>query len=159
MDAFIASQATWKTNVIPCCITLEGTFWAGKSRQEFPMRKTILSVGSNHTLLGLRNKVLTQAGYLTVSAKSGAAALKLMRYQRLDAIILGHTLSLPIRSKILEAAKRESLPVIALHACAYEADLRDSDINLCGIDGAAPILDFLSDLFSAPRLRIAKTPR
>jgi CheY-like chemotaxis protein len=124
---------------------------------EVSMRKIVLSVGTNHSLLGLRNKVLAQAGYLIVPAKSGAAALKLMQSQPLDAVILGHSLSSSLKLKLLQAAKCEFLPAIVLHAYAYEADLSDAYANLCGIDGAARILDVLSDLFSAAEMRLAKT--
>jgi hypothetical protein len=40
------------------------------------MRKMRLSVGTNHSLLGLRNMVFVKAGYEVVSAKSGAVALQ-----------------------------------------------------------------------------------
>jgi hypothetical protein len=40
------------------------------------MRKMRLSLGTNHSLLGLRNMVFVKAGYEVVSAKSGAVALQ-----------------------------------------------------------------------------------
>lgn len=116
------------------------------------MSKSLLSVGTNHSLLGLRNGVLTQTGYLIVPAKSGAVALKVMHSQPVEAVILGHSLSSSLKLKLLRAAKRELLPVIVLHAYAYEADLSDAYANLCGIDGAARILEVLNTLFSGAEL-------
>jgi CheY-like chemotaxis protein len=120
------------------------------------MSKIVLSVGTNHSLLGLRNKVLSQAGYLIIPAKSGAAALNLMQSQHLDAVILGHSLSSSLKLTLLQAAKRNSLPAVVLHAYAYEANLPDAYENLCGIDGAARILEVLSDLFSGVANRMYK---
>jgi DNA-binding NtrC family response regulator len=111
------------------------------------MRKTLLSVGTNHSLLGLRNNVLTAAGYSVVPAKSGAVALKAIDSQHLAAIIIGHSLSLPLRAKLLEAAKNRCVPAIVLHAYAYETGLPEAYANLCGIDGAARIAEVLNHLF------------
>jgi hypothetical protein len=52
------------------------------------MPKILLSVGTNHSLLGIRNTVFVNAGYAVVPAKSGAVALQEVQSQRLAAMII-----------------------------------------------------------------------
>jgi response regulator RpfG family c-di-GMP phosphodiesterase len=122
------------------------------------MSKTLLSVGTNHSLLGLRNRVLAAAGYAVVPAKSASAALKIMNSRPLDAVILGHSLSPSLKEIVLDSAKSKGLPVIVLHAYAYEAALPDAYANLCGIDGAARIAEVLSDLFAVNDASTSASP-
>jgi DNA-binding response OmpR family regulator len=110
------------------------------------MRKVLLSVGTNHSLLGMRNMVLIRAGYEVVPARSGAAALKAINSRTLDAIIVGHSVSQGLKEKIVGAAKLKCLPAVVLHANPYEAHVRGADASLCGIDGAARIIEVLSEL-------------
>ena len=120
------------------------------------MRKLLLSVGTNHTLLGLRNAVFVAAGYGIIPAKSGAVALDAIRSRHLSAVIVGHNLSPAMKERIAETAKGRQLPVIVLHAHDYEAPVVGADANLCGIDGAATILRVLAELLgqdSAERIR------
>lgn len=112
------------------------------------MRKKVLSVGSNFSLLGLRNKVFETAGYEVTTARTAAQAVDTIRTRQLDVVILGHTLSANLKSTVISAAKERALPVIVLHANAYEARIPEVVANLCGIDGAATILDVLSNLFA-----------
>ena len=110
------------------------------------MRKTLLSVGTNHSLLGIRNSVLASAGYSVIPAKSCAQAERLIASRPLDAVIVGHSLSRSLAERIVETAKRKQLPVIVLHVNPYEASLPRADANLCGLDGAAQITNVLSEL-------------
>jgi len=57
------------------------------------MRPTLLSVGTNHTLLGLRNAILARAGYAVVPVKTCARAIQAIGTRHLDAAIVGHSLS------------------------------------------------------------------
>jgi DNA-binding NtrC family response regulator len=110
------------------------------------VRKTLLSVGSNHSLLGMRNMVLARAGYDVIPARSGATALKAINSRTLDAVVVGHSVSQALKEKIVSAAKLKSLPVVVLHANAYEASVNQADANLCGIDGASRIVEILGEL-------------
>jgi hypothetical protein len=110
------------------------------------MDKILLSVGTNHTLLNIRNMTFVQAGYRVVAARTAATALTIINSQPLDAVIIGHSLSLRLKQTILEAAKTRGLATVVLHANAYEGQLPGADANLCGIDGAARILDILKEL-------------
>jgi DNA-binding response OmpR family regulator len=110
------------------------------------MGKTLLSVGTNFTLLQLRNMVFVNAGYKVLPARSRATALKIIASEQLDGVIVGHTLSVSLRRSIVAGAKRKRLPVIVLHAHAHEEQLLDADANLVGIDGAARIVEVLSEL-------------
>jgi hypothetical protein len=65
-------------------IEKKGTFCAGQLCVEFPdVQGSILSVAANHSSLGLRNKVLAQAGYLIVANKERAASAKRQRQHHL----------------------------------------------------------------------------
>jgi DNA-binding NtrC family response regulator len=110
------------------------------------MRKLLLSLGTNHTLLGVRNAVFVDAGYDVVPVKSGAAALDAIRSRHLSAVVIGHSLSRALKERITDAAKEQQLPVIVLHAHDYEAPVVGADANLCGIDGASTILRLLTEL-------------
>ena len=110
------------------------------------MRKTLLSVGTNHSLLGIRNTVFVSAGYGVIPAKSCAEAIRCIDAHRLDAVIVGHSLSRRLKERIVGTAKQRLLPVIVLHSSPYEASLPLADANLCGIDGATQITKVLSEL-------------
>lgn len=112
------------------------------------MRKKLLSVGSNLSLLGLRNKVFETAGYEVTPARTAAQAIAAITTRSLDVVIVGHSLSANLKSTVIGAAKQRALPVIVLHANAYEARIPEVVANLCGTDGAATILDVLSNLFA-----------
>jgi hypothetical protein len=110
------------------------------------MRKILLSVGTNHSLLGIRNTVFVNAGYAVVPAKTGAVALQQIQSHRLAAVVIGHSLSRSLKERITEAAKQKQLPVVVLHTYEHEAPVSDADANLCGIEGAAAILRVLAEL-------------
>ena len=112
------------------------------------MRKTLLSVGTNLSLLGIRNTVFVAAGYSVIPAKSCAEAEKAIHSRRLSAVIVGHSLSKNLRERIVATAKERQLPIVVLHANAYEAPVALADANLCGIDGAAQITQVLTDLLA-----------
>src|SRR6185437_1193746 len=114
------------------------------------MRKKLLSVGTNHTLLGIRNLVLASAGYEVIAARTGAGAINAINSCGLDAVIVGHSLSPSLKLRVVEAAKGRRLVVIVLHANAFEQHVPDADANLCGIDGAATIMEVLTKLLARP---------
>lgn len=116
------------------------------------MHKKVLSVGSNLRLLGLRNKIFETAGYEVIPARTAAQAVGVIRSSHeLDVVIVGHSLSTNLKTTVVRAAKECALPVIVLHANPYEAQSPEVAANLCGIDGAATILDVLGGLFAAQR--------
>lgn len=108
--------------------------------------KKLLSVGTNHTLLGIRNMALTSAGYEVISARTGAAALRAIGSRPFHAVIVGHSLSTGLKKSVVRAAKDRQLPVIVLHTNPFERYIADADANLCGIDGAARITEVLNNL-------------
>jgi hypothetical protein len=110
------------------------------------MRKILLSVGTNHSLLGIRNTVFVNAGYAVIPAKSGAVAIQQIQCHHLAALIIGHSLSPSLKERITEAAKQKQLPVVVLHTYEHEAPIPAADANLCGIEGAAAILRVLTEL-------------
>jgi DNA-binding response OmpR family regulator len=110
------------------------------------MLKILSSIGTNHTLLGIRNAVFTRRGYAVISAKSAASAIRAIESRRIDAVIVGHSLSRSLQEKITATAKNKRLPVIVLHAEPNSNPIPLADANLCGIDGAALITELLSDL-------------
>ena len=110
------------------------------------MRELLLSAGTNHTLLNVRNAVFVDAGFAVLSAKSGAIALDAIRSRHISAVTVGHSLSRALKERITGAAKERQLPVIVLHAHDYEAPISGADANLCGIDGASTILHVLKEL-------------
>lgn len=112
------------------------------------MRKRLLSVGTNHTLLGIRNLVLASAGYEVIAARTGAGAINAINSCGLDAVIVGHSLSPSLKQRVVQAAKSKSLAVIVLHATPYEKQIPSADANLCGIDGAATIMEVLAKLLT-----------
>jgi len=112
------------------------------------MHKALLSVGSNHRLLGIRNLVLTRAGYRVVAARSGAGAVEAIQSKRLHAVIIGHTVSRRLKQIIIDAAKRRHLSVVVLRQNAYEERVPEADANLCGIDGAVRIVEVLNRLLN-----------
>ena len=110
------------------------------------MRKILLSVGTNHSLVGIRNTVFVNAGYAVAPTKSGAVALQQIQSRRLAAVIIGHSLSRSLKERITDAAKEKQLPVVVLHTYDHEAPVSTADANLCGIKGAAAILRVLREL-------------
>lgn len=113
--------------------------------------KTLLSVGTNHALLGIRNMVFRKGGYEVIVAKTGATALEAIRSQQLRAVVLGHSLSRSLQQRVTVAAKSKLLPVIVLHVNPFEEEIQQADANLCGIDGAARILKVLAELLDKPQ--------
>ena len=107
-----------------------------------------MSVGSNLSLLGLRNRVFETVGYEVTPARTAAPALPAMRSREVDVVIVGHSLSPTLQSTVARAAKEPALPVLVLHANPFTAQMPDVAANLCGTDGAATILDVLGDLFA-----------
>lgn len=79
------------------------------------MRRILLSVGTSHALLGIRNAVFVNAGYGVVPAKTCSGALRLIESRDLDAVIVGHSLSRDVKERITAAAKTKRLPVVVLH--------------------------------------------
>jgi hypothetical protein len=112
------------------------------------MPKTVLSVGSNLSLLKIRNAVFVNAGYRVLTARTCTQALNLLRSEQMDAVVVGHSLSRPLQERVVGQAKHDRLAVIVLHANAYERSVPTADANLCGIDGAATIIDVLRELLS-----------
>ena len=111
------------------------------------MRKKILSVGTNHhDLLLMRNMVLAGAGYEVVAAPSDSQAVAAITTGKIDAVIVGHSVSQALREQIVKAAKLKRLPTIVLHTNPFEARVPDADANLCGLDGAARIVEVLTQL-------------
>ena len=114
------------------------------------MRKKILSVGSNLSLLGLRNKIFETAGYEVIPARTAAQAIQTIGSHDLGVVIVGHSLSANLKTAVVKAAKEQGLPVVVLHVNPY-ARIPGVVANLCGTDGAAKILDVLSTLFAGFR--------
>lgn len=117
------------------------------------MRKVLLSVGTNHTLLGIRNTIFVNAGYAVVPAKSAGAALRVIRSRNLAAVIVGHALSPTLKERITEAGKQKQVPVIVLHTSDFEHPILAADVNLCGLDGAATVLEVLAKLVCSASTR------
>jgi DNA-binding response OmpR family regulator len=109
------------------------------------MQRRLLSVGTNLTLLKLRHKVFLDAGYEVLIARSGAAAIRAIEAGDLDAVVVGHSLTSRMKELIVGVAKRAQLPVVVLHANLNEEPIAGADANLYGIDGAARIVEVLSD--------------
>jgi CheY-like chemotaxis protein len=108
----------------------------------------LLSVGTNLTLLGFRNLVLENAGYEVASAKTAALALQAIKSQPLNALIVGHSLSPRLKEVVVVAATERGMPAIVLYVSDFESRIPGARAHLCGMDGAATILDVLSDVFS-----------
>ncbi|HVH88238.1 MAG TPA: hypothetical protein VM912_16070, partial [Terriglobales bacterium] len=66
----------------------------------------------------------------------------------IDAVIVGHSLSRSLQDKITATAKDKRLPVIVLHAVPNDRPISSADANLCGIDGAALIMEMLRSLIA-----------
>ncbi len=112
------------------------------------MRKTLLSVGTNLTLLGIRNMVFVRAGYEVIPAKTGASALRAINGREVDAVVIGHSVSERLRDRIAQAAKKQGLPVIALQVIPNCRPAPFVDATLCGLDGAAKITEVLKELIA-----------
>jgi hypothetical protein len=96
--------------------------------------------------------VFATAGYEVVPARSAAQALKVIKARHLDLVVVGHSLSRSLQQQVSKAAKEKALPVVVLHFNGYEEYFPDADANLCGIDGAAQIVEVLSDLVKRKRI-------
>lgn len=111
------------------------------------MRKKVLSVGTNHhDLLLMRNMVLAGAGYDVVAARNDSQAIAAITTGKIDAVIVGHSVAQALRDQIVKAAKLKRLPIVVLHTHPFEARVPDADANLCGLDGAARIVEVLTQL-------------
>lgn len=76
----------------------------------------VLSVGSDHTLLGMRTLVLASAGYQVASALGPAEFVSKFFDGDFDAVVLCHSLTEDQRQRIAELVRRHSpsTPVVVL---------------------------------------------
>lgn len=111
------------------------------------MGKTLLSVGTNFTLIHLRNIVFVNAGYKVLSARSGAVALKFLASEPLNGVIArAHVMTQPqtigCRGVQNRSVSRSRCSMPARH----EECLLNADATLVGLDGAARIVEVLGEL-------------
>src|SRR5690348_13912818 len=111
--------------------------------------RALLSVGTNLSLLGLRNAVFTQAGYNVITARSAAQAAKLINSTSLSAVVVGHSLNWALQERVVAEAKKRALPAVVLHEHPFSRPVVLADANLCGIDGAATVTDLLGQLLGS----------
>ncbi len=72
------------------------------------MIAVILSAGSDTLLLSTRNAVLTQAGYLVVSAQTAQEVIEKFRHGIFDLVLLCHSMPIRDRERIAKVIHQRS---------------------------------------------------
>jgi DNA-binding NtrC family response regulator len=114
------------------------------------MPRRILSLSQNTHLLLSRNDMLAAAGYSVSSPRTPEDALNLLRTQRFDAVICGHSIEKPRRDKLLAqiAAIYPELPLVFVFVAPGVADASTAADISVDVTEPTNLVKALRDLFS-----------
>jgi CheY-like chemotaxis protein len=112
------------------------------------MATRILNFGHDRTLLSTRGQVLSQDGFEVVSVTDSGQAIGALIAQRVDLLVLCHTLLEPERQRILSIARTSGQETKALVLLTPSSGLipADSPTSVCSIDGPRSLLATIHEL-------------
>lgn len=114
-----------------------------KSSAKTRQRK-ILSISYDRTLLTTRGMILSAAGYKVRSLLGLEAALAEAGLNEFDLVIIGHSIPLEERNKILRRLRKFSrAPILALWRLGPEERLDEADYQLEASQGPIALLDMV----------------
>jgi CheY-like chemotaxis protein len=101
----------------------------------------VLHVSSDPVLLGTRGAILERSGVLTVSAGSGAEAVRLCRRHSFDAVVLCHELAPRHKQEVIHAVRRRGsgTKVIGLYSVT-PSEAAGADLAVDSHDGPEALL-------------------
>lgn len=113
----------------------------------------ILSVGEKTTRLLSRNNALTAAGYSVATPRRPEEAPLLLRQDRFDAVVIGHSVPNPLRAQVIQELKAAApqVPVIFVFASPLADDGEGADFSVDVSDGPIELLRKLGQYFRGPR--------
>jgi hypothetical protein len=111
-------------------------------------QRKILSISYDRTLLTTRELILAAAGYKVRSVLGLEAALAESGRNDFDLVIVGHSISLEDRSKILRRVRKCSkAPILALWRLGPEERLDNADYQLDASEGPIALLKTVRKIF------------
>lgn len=112
-------------------------------------RRKILSISYDRTLSTTRGMILAAAGYEVRSVLGLESALAQSGRKDFDLIIIGHTIPLEDRNKILQRVRRSSKArILALSRLGPDEKLDTADYQLEASDGPIALLDIVRRIFA-----------
>src|SRR5262249_22669830 len=111
------------------------------------MSRGIVSIGYDHAALTLRDWVLERAGYAVLPASSKRQALRLLKREDCDLVVVAGSIPRPDLIEIVRASKGR-MPILWLYSTAHE--------DLPGITAYMPLLDGPEELLNRVRLLLAE---
>ena len=116
----------------------------------------LLSVGLDPLLMGIRTKLLADAGYVVMPSFTSREAFQIFVSRDIDLVILCHTIPPEEKIKLIDSIKERSkqTPVVAIHADG-EADGNRVDAYVHSLDGPEALLSCVAkvlDKSSGPQI-------
>jgi CheY-like chemotaxis protein len=103
----------------------------GPAEEAHRMQPTrILHVGYDDSLIALRSRILSRAGYAVEESDSVNKAIYLVESDLIDAVLICHTVPKIEQQLLVTAvkAKRRLLPVLCLRGYSYESNIKECTV-------------------------------
>lgn len=115
-----------------------------------PVARRVLSVSRDPMLLTSRNAILQQAGYTVETTMKTSEALEIVRNGRVDAVVLGDSVSYAERNALAQAIREiaPKLPILVLKL-ASEVPPPEATSWMDSLDGPEALLAKLSEILRA----------
>lgn len=143
LGAFMMPRKRPIFDVVP----LEAIAHLMDSRKKFSPKtgqRKILSISYDRSLLTTRGLILSAAGYQVRSLLGLEAALAEIGLNEFDLVIIGHSISLEDRNKILRRVRKLSkAPILALSKLGPEEKLDGADYQLEASEGPIALLEMV----------------
>lgn len=107
----------------------------------------ILSISSDITVFDSRNRVLESAGFEVVPSFCGNGALEKFTAEPLDAVVLGDSLSAPLRLALFKNFRmlRPSVPIVVVYRIGEQTeDVLLADAAVESLDGPERLIEVVS---------------
>jgi hypothetical protein len=109
------------------------------------MRPAVLSISGERVLSPIRNAVLAHAGYGVIPVFTVEAALNILRFRHVCAIVIANSVSLPDRQLVCAEGHNRHVPSVVLDP--YDQGAEDqSELHVNPLDGPEAFLDALASL-------------
>lgn len=109
------------------------------------MRPAVLSISAERVLAPIRNAVLAHAGYGVIPVATVEAALQILRYRHVCAIVIANSISLPDRRRVCIEGLSRHVPSVVLDPYDQLPDDK-SELHVNPLDGPEAFLDALASL-------------
>ena len=107
----------------------------------------LLSVGLDPLLMGIRSKLLADAGYEVMPSFTSREAFQIFISRDIDLVILCHTIPPEEKTKLIVSMKERNkrTPVVTIHADG-EADGKLVDAYVHSLDGPEALLSCVAEV-------------